>query len=133
MPCQDFHQTTMYNSRFHCSVTGFDLCEACAHDAWLKRVVGLLSRLHGIRSVCALVGLHGSILQGLKFYAATPEKPSAEDTSLGKVTDASVQAPWGGCFWGRLSNPGDPIFQPPLAVEASPFSKSRFKGAEGEV
>ncbi|OLP97558.1 hypothetical protein AK812_SmicGene20065 [Symbiodinium microadriaticum] len=41
----DFHQTTMYNSRFHCSVTGFDLCE---------------------------------------------------DTSLGKVTDASVQVTFTG-------------------------------------
>jgi len=34
----DFHQTNMYHSRFHCPVTGFDLCDACAQDTSLGKV-----------------------------------------------------------------------------------------------
>lgn len=34
----DFHQTSIYTSRYHCSSTGFDLCDACANDPNLGKV-----------------------------------------------------------------------------------------------
>mmetsp|Transcript_89616 Transcript_89616/g.159100 ORF Transcript_89616/g.159100 Transcript_89616/m.159100 type:complete len:2405 (-) Transcript_89616:69-7283(-) len=34
----DFHQTNVYTSRFHCSATGFDLCDACANDPGLGKL-----------------------------------------------------------------------------------------------
>ncbi|CAE7439892.1 DJC76, partial [Symbiodinium sp. CCMP2456] len=56
----DFHQTTMYNSRFHCSVTGFDLCEACAHDTSLGKVTdaSVQADIEALQSAstCKLVG-----------------------------------------------------------------------------
>ncbi|CAE7433360.1 Ufd4 [Symbiodinium natans] len=56
----DFHQTTMYTSRFHCSVTGFDLCEACAHDNSLGKVTdaAVQADIEALQnaSTCKLVG-----------------------------------------------------------------------------
>jgi len=34
----DFHQTNVFTVRFHCSPSGFDLCEKCAFDPFLGRV-----------------------------------------------------------------------------------------------
>ncbi|CAE8584064.1 unnamed protein product, partial [Polarella glacialis] len=34
----DFHQTNVYTTRFHCSASGFDLCDGCAHDSSVGKV-----------------------------------------------------------------------------------------------
>eukprot|EP00931_Biecheleriopsis_adriatica_P059454 TRINITY_DN35572_c0_g1_i2.p1 TRINITY_DN35572_c0_g1~~TRINITY_DN35572_c0_g1_i2.p1 ORF type:complete len:2564 (+),score=512.69 TRINITY_DN35572_c0_g1_i2:166-7857(+) len=56
----DFHQTNIYTSRFHCAATGFDLCDACAHDPSLGRVTeaSVKADMEAMQSpgTCRLVG-----------------------------------------------------------------------------
>ncbi|CAE7725734.1 unnamed protein product [Symbiodinium microadriaticum] len=82
----DFHQTTMYNSRFHCSVTGFDLCEACAHDTSLGKVTdaSVQADIEALQSAstCKLVGTRLRNLWKRNWLHAIPRPGRACGTAV---------------------------------------------------